>query len=41
MNDGRNIAIYVFIGAIVIGILNGWAIGVIVLVVWMLMLRKH
>lgn len=41
MNDGRNIAIYMICGSIAIGALYGWKIGLMVLLVWVVMLRKR
>lgn len=41
MNNDRTIAIYLLIGAITIGALDGWAIGLVVLVMWVMMLCKR
>ena len=41
MDNDRNITKYLLIGAIAIGALDGWAIGLIVLVMWVMMLCKR
>ncbi len=40
-DNDRTIAIYLLIGAITIGALDGWGIGLIVLVMWVMMLCKR